>query len=414
MSRTLLMVGTRKGMWLGTSDEARRSWEWTGPHFPMEEVYSVMIDSRGESPRLLAGASSSWLGPQVWRSDDLGASWDETPNGAARFPEDTGATLARVWQLQPGFEDDVVWAGHRAGRDLPLDRPRRDLLAGARAVGPPAPARSGTRASAARPSTRSCPHPRDGDQVLAALSTGGVYATEDGGSTWVPVEHRREGGVLPRRAQLPRVRAVRAQGGPRRRRPRPALPAEPRRRLPLRRRRILAGRTSRRGCRPSSASRWWPTPTGPTRRTTSRSPAPRPAGRSTARPGSTAPPTPASSWEPLGEGALPDGYFTAVMRDAMCVDDHEQVGLYFGGRNGGVWASPDEGGTWQEIHKDLPDVLVVRAAQTRTEVYPQRHGRLLALPQHPHPGGRRAASTPSSTTSASGRSGPRGRASTPT
>ena len=70
-----------------------------------------------------------------------------------------------------------------------------------------------------------------------------------------------------------------------------------------------------------------------------------------------------SSWEPLGEGVLPDGYYTAVMRDAMCVDDHDVPGLYFGGRNGGVWASPDEGASWQEIHKDLPDVLVVRAAR---------------------------------------------------
>jgi hypothetical protein len=50
------------------------------------------------------------------------------------------------------------------------------------------------------------------------------------------------------------------------------------------------------------------------------------------------------------------------MRDAMCVDTHEQHGLYFGGRNGGVWASPDAGETWSEIHKDLPDVCVVRAA----------------------------------------------------
>ncbi|HEV2798116.1 MAG TPA: exo-alpha-sialidase, partial [Nocardioides sp.] len=119
MTRTLLMVGTRKGLWLGTSDEARTSWEWTGPHFPMEEVYSVMIDTRGDAPRLLAGASSSWLGPQVWRSDDLGTSWDETPNGAARFPEDTGAALARVWQLQPGLcsdgGDGVVWAGTEPG-----------------------------------------------------------------------------------------------------------------------------------------------------------------------------------------------------------------------------------------------------------------------------------------------------------
>ena len=58
--KTLLMVGTRKGLWLGTSDEARSAWSWTGPHFPMEEVYSVMVDQRGDQPRLLAGASSSW------------------------------------------------------------------------------------------------------------------------------------------------------------------------------------------------------------------------------------------------------------------------------------------------------------------------------------------------------------------
>ena len=105
MSDTLVMVGTRKGLWIGRSDEARRDWSWTGPHFPMEEVYSCMIDTRGASgPRLLAGASSSWLGPQVWRSDDLGETWQETPNGAVRFPEDTDAAVARVWQLVPGVE----------------------------------------------------------------------------------------------------------------------------------------------------------------------------------------------------------------------------------------------------------------------------------------------------------------------
>ena len=112
---TLLMVGTRKGMWLGTSDEAREEWEFTGPHFDMEEVYSCLIDKRGGTPRLLAGASSSWLGPQVRRSDDLGASWQETPNGAVRFPEGSGANVERVWQLVPGCEDGVVYAGTEPG-----------------------------------------------------------------------------------------------------------------------------------------------------------------------------------------------------------------------------------------------------------------------------------------------------------
>ena len=50
------------------------------------------------------------------------------------------------------------------------------------------------------------------------------------------------------------------------------------------------------------------------------------------------------------------------MRDAMCADDHDPAGLYFGGRNGSVFASADEGETWTEIERDLPDVLTVRAA----------------------------------------------------
>ena len=79
---------------IGTSDEAREDWEFTGPHFDMEEVYSTLVDTRGDTPRLLVGASSSWLGPQVWRSDDLGATWQETPNGAVRFPDDPRLQVA--------------------------------------------------------------------------------------------------------------------------------------------------------------------------------------------------------------------------------------------------------------------------------------------------------------------------------
>ncbi len=37
-------------------------------------------------------------------------------------------------------------------------------------------------------------------------------------------------------------------------------------------------------------------------------------------------------------------------------------GLYLGGRDGSVYASADEGGSWHEVAKHLPDVLCVRAA----------------------------------------------------
>src|SRR5205085_9869194 len=74
------------------------------------------------------------------------------------------------------------------------------------------------------------------------------------------------------------------------------------------------------------------------------------------------------TWEELGDGqtdALPDGFFVAVMRDAMCADDHESAGIYVGTRNGAVWASSDSGDTWRQVVANLPDVMVVRAAALR-------------------------------------------------
>jgi hypothetical protein len=69
-----------------------------------------------------------------------------------------------------------------------------------------------------------------------------------------------------------------------------------------------------------------------------------------------------ASWEELGEG-LPDHFYVAVMRDAMCTDGHETPGFYFGARNGAVWGSADGGSSWQRLVSDLPDVMVVRAAR---------------------------------------------------
>jgi photosystem II stability/assembly factor-like uncharacterized protein len=72
------------------------------------------------------------------------------------------------------------------------------------------------------------------------------------------------------------------------------------------------------------------------------------------------------TWEALGGGprdGLPDGFFVGVMRDGMSVDDHEETGLYFGARDGSVWGSFDDGASWRELVRGLPDVMVVRAAR---------------------------------------------------
>jgi len=110
MTQTLLAIGTRKGLWLARSDD-RSTWTLDGPHHLMREVPSIGIDVRNGSPRLLVGFRSEHWGPTIVRSDDLGQSWDETFEGAMRFPEDTGAAVERVWQIAPDIHDDeVVWA----------------------------------------------------------------------------------------------------------------------------------------------------------------------------------------------------------------------------------------------------------------------------------------------------------------
>jgi hypothetical protein len=68
-----------------------------------------------------------------------------------------------------------------------------------------------------------------------------------------------------------------------------------------------------------------------------------------------------NTWKELHTG-LPDHEYNAVLRDAASVDTAEPVGVYFGTRGGSVYASADEGETFNEVVSHLPDVLCVRAA----------------------------------------------------
>ena len=74
--RTLLAIGTKKGLWLATSDDDRRTWSVLPPRHAMTSVYAVAIDTRRPLPRLLAGVTSEHFGPSVAVSDDLGDTLD--------------------------------------------------------------------------------------------------------------------------------------------------------------------------------------------------------------------------------------------------------------------------------------------------------------------------------------------------
>ena len=107
--RQILMVGTRKGAFVFTSDSGRRSWKLSGPELKGNETYHMAYDRRSRT--VLASVSSSHWGPTVAKSKDLGKSWkvSRTP---PKFPKGSGLSVARIWQIKPGTDDDgVVYAG---------------------------------------------------------------------------------------------------------------------------------------------------------------------------------------------------------------------------------------------------------------------------------------------------------------
>jgi hypothetical protein len=363
MSEALLLVGTRKGLWIGRSDTDRSSWEFEGPAFNMEEVYSCMVDTRRSTPRLLVGASSSWVGPQVARSDDLGRTWDTSPEGGIRFPQDTGAALERVWQLQPGVRDSEVWAGTEPGAVFRSDDGGEtfSLIRGLWEH----PQRTEWAAGFGGQAFHTVlPHPADAQSVTAAISTGGVYRTTDGGDSWEPRNKGIRADFLPEEQRYPEfgqcVHKVARH------------PSAPERLFAQNHGGVY--RSDDEGGSWQSISDGLPSDFGfpivvhphepetiyvfPLSGAEGRFP---PEGKARVWRSQDA----GESWEPLGgsgAGGLPAGFFVGVMRDAMCMDNHSEAGLYFGTRNGSVWASFDSGESWREIARNLPDVMVVRAA----------------------------------------------------
>src|ERR671918_1971644 len=142
MSGVRLLVGTRKGAFVLTSDGSRDGWDVDGPHFTGWEIYHVN-GSPADPDRLYVSQSTGWFGQIIQRSDDGGKTW-KVPGGE-KMPEpydppgsisnkfvydtshETGKPLTthqwydgtqrpwefkRVWHLGPSLTDpDTVYAG---------------------------------------------------------------------------------------------------------------------------------------------------------------------------------------------------------------------------------------------------------------------------------------------------------------
>lgn len=359
-STVLLAIGTRKGLWLATSSNGRTGWEVTGPHLPMTEVYSVAIDTRSR-PRVLAGTEHPHFGPTVATSDDLGRTWNEPDAAPIAFPGDTGAALRRVWQIAPGPADepDVVYAGAEpsalfrsedGGRTYELvrglwDHPHRSEWF---------PGGGGMAVHTV------LAHPRDPERVLVAMSAGGVYRTEDAGASWQPGNSGIRAYFLPDDEYPEFGQCVHKVA---------RHPAAPDRFFLQNHHGVYRSDDGARSW--TSIADGLPSDFGfpiachphrpevvygfPLTADAERFP---PDGRCRVYRTEDM----GASWTALSAGLPTGGFYSAVMRDALTVDDARTAGVYFGSRSGEVYASPDEGDSWHRVVEHLPDVMSVRAA----------------------------------------------------
>lgn len=356
----LLMVGTLKGAFIFTSGEKRSRWTMHGPHFSGESVYALAYDERGGRRRLLASTRSFHWGSTIRTSDDFGATWSGPERQTVRFPESSGLSLVQVWQIKPGPADDpdLLWAGVEPS-----------ALFQSRDGGDTWSAVDGFLTHEHRPRWTPgggglclhtiVPDPTNDQRMVIAMSTGGVYRTEDGGKSWrarnVGVRAQFLPNKYPEFGQC--VHKVVHH------------PSRPER-LFLQNHWGLY-RSDDWGDSWTDVANGVPSDFGFAMQMHPHDPETvyivpmqsdefRIAPEAKLRVYRTR--NAGGSWEPLTNGLPQKDAYETVLRDAMSADAHDPAGVYFGTRSGKVYASADDGDTWRCVADALPPVVCVRAA----------------------------------------------------
>jgi hypothetical protein len=372
MSGVRVLVGTRKGAFVLTSDEARQKWDVSGPHFGGWEVYHV--NGSSENPdRIYASQSSDWFGQIIQRSDDGGRTWVPAGNkfvydgvpGTHQWYDGTPHPweFKRVWHLEPSPTDpDVVFAG---AEDAALFRSGDggqswEELSGLRGHG------SG---SSWQPGAGGlCLHtilldPADARRMYIAISAAGVFRSDDGGVTWEPKNRglKSEGIPDPDAEVGHCVHRIALH------------PSRPR---------VLFMQKHWDVMRSDDGGESWQEVSGnlpsdfgfpiavhahepdtiyvvPIKSDSEHYP---PDGRLRVYRSRTG----GHEWEALTSGLPQRDCYVNVLRDAMAVDTLDSCGIYFGTTGGQVYASADSGDTWAPIVRDLPAVISVEVQTLRT------------------------------------------------
>ena len=200
----VVLVGTMKGAFLLRSDAARNRWDVGGPYFPGRAIYALAYDDRNGRSRVWAAVNSLHWGSYLSSSDDFGKSWSEPEAYNIKFPEDADASVKQIWQIALGHKDepDTLYCGVEpaalfkstdAGATWSLvkglyDHPHRPLWQ---------PGGGGLCLHTI------LPDPANSKRMHIAISTGGVYRTDDGGANWQPRNVGVRAQFLPPDQQYP-------------------------------------------------------------------------------------------------------------------------------------------------------------------------------------------------------------------
>jgi photosystem II stability/assembly factor-like uncharacterized protein len=365
MSGVRVLVGTRKGAFILTSEATRHGWDIAGPVFGGWEMYHLKA-SPVHADRLYASQSTGWFGQLIQRSDDGGRTWQPVGNefrydgvpGTHQWYDGTPHPweFARVWHLEPSLTDpDTVYAGvEDAGLFVSRD------------AGLTWQELSGLREHQSGPSWQPgaggmCLHtivlaPDDPERIFVAISAAGVFRTDDAGTTWKPANRglRSEGIPDPDAEVGHCVHHVAMH------------PSRPN---------VLFMQKHWDVMRSDDAGESWHEVSGnlpsdfgfaidvhahepetvyvvPITSDSEHYP---PDGRLRVYRSRTG----GNDWEPLTEGLPQSNCYVNVLRDAMSVDALDPCGVYFGTTGGQVYASSDAGDSWAPIVRDLPPVLSV-------------------------------------------------------
>ena len=337
-SRTLILLGTRKGAFVLELDAARERATVRGPFCEAMPIQHLAWDpARGA---LLAGAGSPWYGAIVWRSTDLGETWTQSGEGltygdgrgrpgrhARSGTSRLGATALYAGVEPAGLfrSDDggVTWS-HVAGLREHPSTPGWQPGAGGLIL------------------HSIVPHPTDPARMWVGISAVGVFHTADGGATWEAAEQGR----ARRRASptsIPRPASASTSSG--------SIPTGPR---------CSTSRTTRAPTAPTTAALSWqdindglPSHFGFALAVHPHDPRTiwtvplngddrgryMPDGRAAVWMSRDE----GATWSPQTEGLPQEAAYLGVLREAMAVDRHDPAGVYIGHEHGAALREPGRG-----------------------------------------------------------------------